>query len=218
MQLITSDLLTTAYVASQPAFIPMHCQMFSIRYGKLNFTMVDQLLPTLATESQSVQWLFIATRITRNMQIHGSVISYLPTYTENTINTPATELIFLTALISKINLALEQNEDHINLLGTGEPLRQFMYAGDLARAIMQMIQKGVYPSCNICPSENLSIHELAKIALEVVDATHLDIRFNGNKSQDGQYRKDASNELFMKAFPDFKFTSLKHGLRQSFKC
>ena len=39
---------------------------------------------------------------------------------------------YVSSLIDKI---YNSEDKKINLLGTGKPLRQFMYAGDLARAI-----------------------------------------------------------------------------------
>lgn len=123
---------------------------------------------------------------------------------------------FITAALSKIRHAVLQGDDKIKLLGTGKPLRQFMYAGDLSRAICEMIKTDTYVNCNICPPGNMSIHDLATACLEATGNTHLKIEYSGNPDEDGQYRKDVSNELFMKTFPDFKFTPLADGIRKAF--
>lgn len=122
---------------------------------------------------------------------------------------------FLSSLISKIHSAKQKNEDHIQLFGSGSPLRQFMYAEDLAKAIYLTLEKQDIVNYNICTPENLSIKEIAEIALEACDASHLKIIWDNSKP-DGQFRKDASSEKFLKDYPDFKFTTLKEGIKNTY--
>ena len=116
---------------------------------------------------------------------------------------------FITALLNKIR----NNQDNsLHLLGTGKPLRQFMYAGDLANIIKLVIDNNIIESFNVAPNFNYSIDEMAKIALEV---TKKDYKIIYNKPYlDGQFRKDVSNKKLLKIFPNFKFTGLKEGLKQ----
>jgi len=115
---------------------------------------------------------------------------------------------FITALLNKIKNAKGKQ---LNLLGTGKPLRQFMYAGDLARIIKQVIDKDVTESFNVAPDFNYSINEMAEVALEV---TENDYKIVYDKPElDGQYRKDVSNKKLLGIFPNFKFTQLKTGLK-----
>ena len=67
---------------------------------------------------------------------------------------------FVSALIKKIYEA----EDSIELWGTGKPLRQFMYGGDLARVIKYMIDNDVIGNFNVAPKEVYTIDEIAEIA------------------------------------------------------
>jgi len=115
---------------------------------------------------------------------------------------------FITALLNKIKNA-EGNK--LNLLGTGKPLRQFMYAGDLARIIKEVIDKDITESFNVAPDFNYSINEMAEVALEVT-GNNYEIVYD-RPELDGQYRKDVSNKKLLGIFPNFKFTQLKTGLK-----
>jgi GDP-L-fucose synthase len=70
---------------------------------------------------------------------------------------------FVTALLKKIKYA----DNKIDLLGTGSPLRQFMYAGDLAEIISRTIQSGITENFNVAPDYNYSIDQMARMALSV---------------------------------------------------
>ncbi len=120
---------------------------------------------------------------------------------------------YLTALIGKIIKAERNLAPNIELLGTGKPLRQFMYAEDLAKAIKHCIDKGLYESFNVATEENRSIREIAEIAIEACGANNLDILFDQN-SPDGQFRKDVSNAKMKSLIPDFSFTPLNVGIQK----
>ena len=115
---------------------------------------------------------------------------------------------FITALLEKI----KTSKNELNLLGTGKPLRQFMYAGDLSRIIKEMIDKNIYENFNIAYPKNQSINELAKEALGSLNKNHY-IKYN-NKELDGQYRKDVDITKMLSLFPDFKFTPYKEGIKK----
>ena len=53
------------------------------------------------------------------------------------------------------------------------------------------------------------------MALKACDMEHLEIVYDANKP-DGQYRKDCSNEKLKRVMPDFEFTSLFDGIKQTF--
>ena len=73
---------------------------------------------------------------------------------------------FITAVLDKIK---NSKDNKIKLLGNGKPLRQFIYAGDLADVIKQVIDKNITTNFNVAPDDNLSIDEMAKIALQVTN-------------------------------------------------
>lgn len=120
---------------------------------------------------------------------------------------------YLTALLGKIIKAERNGENQINLLGTGKPLRQFMYGGDLADVIKKCIENDICDSFNVATNDNLSIREIAEIALKACNSDNFELKFDNN-SPDGQFRKDVSNEKLKKIIPDFEFTALEEGIKK----
>lgn len=119
---------------------------------------------------------------------------------------------FLTSLIKKIHLSKKNGLDSITLFGDGKPLRQFMYAGDFAEIIKQTIEKDIKGSFNVATDENLSIEQMAKIALDATGNKSIKINWDTTKPN-GQLRKDVSTDIFKSIFPNFKFTPLSDGIK-----
>jgi GDP-L-fucose synthase len=120
---------------------------------------------------------------------------------------------YLTALIGKLIKAEREGKKQVNLLGTGKPFRQVLYAGDLANVIKLCIENDVKESFNVATDDNLSIREIAETALKACDLEHLELTFDASKP-DGQFRKDVSNARMRKIMPDFQFTPWETGIRQ----
>tara|TARA_B110000858_G_C17760195_1_gene454148 strand:+ start:199 stop:1089 length:891 start_codon:yes stop_codon:yes gene_type:complete len=114
---------------------------------------------------------------------------------------------FITALLKKI----KESDGTLNLLGTGKPLRQFMYSGDLARVIKEVVDRDITESFNVAPDYNYSINEMAEAALESLSKDY-EIAYS-KPELDGQYRKDVSSEKLKIILPNFEFTSLKKGMK-----
>jgi len=122
---------------------------------------------------------------------------------------------FISSLIRKIHYAIKNGDDKIVLFGTGKPMRQFLYADDLSRVIVNCLENDIYENMNVSPDENLSIHEMAKIALKVFDAENLTISYD-SQYPDGQFRKDVTNAKLKSVISNFKFTSLSDGIRLTY--
>ena len=116
---------------------------------------------------------------------------------------------FVSALIKKIYEA----ENDLEIWGTGKPLRQFMYAGDLARVIKYIIENNIKGNFNVAPNYVHSIEEITKIGLKACSKEDLKINYNNTKP-DGQYRKDVDSSKLMSVLKDFEFTSLEEGIRR----
>jgi len=115
---------------------------------------------------------------------------------------------FVTSLLKKI----KESTGELELLGTGKPMRQFMYAGDLARVIKEVIDNNIIDNFNVACDENYSIHELAEISLGSLNKNYY-IKYS-NPELDGQYRKDVSSDKMRSIIPNFKFTKFKDGVKK----
>lgn len=119
---------------------------------------------------------------------------------------------FIAALVVKINEAVINGDDHILLFGDGTPLRQFIHAEDLANIIKITIDREIYTNFNIASYENLTIDEMARVALKETGNDHLEIRYDTNVTN-GQHRKDINVDILHDLIPDYKFITLADGIR-----
>lgn len=122
---------------------------------------------------------------------------------------------FVGALLDKIALANKNGDDKITLFGDGTPLRQFTFAKDIADIIKLILIYDVKENMNISTDKNLTIHELATLALEATDSTHLKIEYDKTKPN-GQYRKDIDTSNFKKIFSDYEFVSYIEGIKRTY--
>jgi GDP-L-fucose synthase len=76
----------------------------------------------------------------------------------------------IPGMIRKIETARDNNEPTLKLLGTGRPLREFLYAEDLAEAIIFMLEnyKGTEGLINVGSGSEISIKDLANIIAKVL--------------------------------------------------
>jgi len=119
---------------------------------------------------------------------------------------------FITALVKKIFNAKKNKENQITLYGDGSPLRQFMFADDFAKIIYEVVTNNIYESFNVAGKENLSIKEMANIALKSCNAEHLNINWDVTKPN-GQHRKDVSVEKLKSLLPNFNPILLSKGIK-----
>ena len=119
----------------------------------------------------------------------------------------------IPGLIHKCYLAKEKNEDFV-IWGTGTPLRQFIYADDLARLILWCLDN--YDNhepiiLSVDEEDEVSIKEVALLV-----AKHMNfegnIVFDSSKS-DGQFKKTANNKKLRSIYPDYKFQSIENGIK-----
>ena len=123
---------------------------------------------------------------------------------------------FVGALIHKIIIAKKSKLNSIELFGDGRPLRQFMHARDVAKVISNMIEEDRYLNMKVATNENYSVDKIAKIALKVCDAEHLEIKYNSDRPN-GQMRKDIDTSIFKENFPNFKLVQLSDGIEEIYK-
>lgn len=77
----------------------------------------------------------------------------------------------IPGMIRKIESARDNKEPFIKLLGTGRPLREFLYVEDLAEAVIFILEnyKGNDGLINVGSGFEISIKELANIVAHVID-------------------------------------------------
>jgi GDP-L-fucose synthase len=89
------------------------------------------------------------------------------------------------ALVRKFVEAVSENQPSVEVWGTGEPVREFMYVEDCADAILLAAERyGELTPMNIAPGSGISIRELAELIRDLTSFTG-EIRWNTNKP-DGQ--------------------------------
>lgn len=121
---------------------------------------------------------------------------------------------FITAFLTKIRRAEEYGDTVIKLMGTGKPLRQFMYAGDVARILKIVVDDDITESFNVAPpDQNYSINELAEMTLAALGHSDWSIEYDSSYP-DGQYRKDVSIDKMINLIPNFEFTQFADGIRK----
>lgn len=123
---------------------------------------------------------------------------------------------FVTALIKKIYEANKNGDKEIVLYGDGTPIRQFMHAMDVAKILKTMIDEDITESFNLATKESYSIDQIAKIALEATNSSHLSIKYDNTKPN-GQQRKDIDISKLENIIPNYEFILLKSGLKEFYK-
>lgn len=128
----------------------------------------------------------------------------------------------LPALINKIHCAKDRGDPTIEVWGTGQPLREFLYVDDLSRALIHCVEnidaKDIYSQdishLNCGSEEELSIAELVDLIKEVVGYEG-GIMYDKSKP-DGTYRKKMDNRR-MSSMGFAPTTSLKEGISKTYK-
>jgi GDP-L-fucose synthase len=117
----------------------------------------------------------------------------------------------IPALIHKCYLAKKANKK-FEVLGTGKPLRQFVYSDDLAEIILRLLPTLDQDSVIITNPKEYKIKDVATCIAKAFDYEEA-IRFRPTAS-DGQYRKQASVEHMLKLLQTdtFEFTTLSDGI------
>jgi GDP-L-fucose synthase len=117
----------------------------------------------------------------------------------------------IPSLIHKMYLAKKNKEDMI-VWGTGMPIREFVYAPDLAKIIENHINNNS-EIVIVSPDQSYCIRDIVQ---KIADIMKFDgrILYDISKS-DGIYKKPSSNRVFRKNNPDFQFTEIDDGLKQT---
>ena len=123
------------------------------------------------------------------------------------------------ALIHKCYLA-SKNNDKITVKGTGRPLRQFIYANDLAALIIWAVDN--YDEAEpiiLSPGEEDEI-SIKEVAETIAESFNIKDRLQFDKTgADGQYKKTVDNSKLKRLFGNdiLRFTNFKDGINETVK-
>lgn len=119
----------------------------------------------------------------------------------------------IPSLIHKCYLARENKTD-FTIWGTGKPLREFIFSKDVAKLTEWVLENYEEDEPIILStSDEIPIKDVVDIIIELMN-------YKGNviwdnTKPDGQYRKPSDNSKIKKYLPDFKFTPLYEGLKET---
>jgi GDP-L-fucose synthase len=116
-------------------------------------------------------------------------------------------------LMHKLYLAQQRNEDFI-VWGSGKPLREFIFSKDVAKLAEWALD-------NYDESEPIIFSTSNEISImDLVDLLVKEFEFKGkvifdDSKPDGQFRKPSDNSKLKSYLPDFEFTSIEEGIRET---
>jgi GDP-L-fucose synthase len=116
-------------------------------------------------------------------------------------------------LIHKLYLA-KKNKTDFTVWGSGKPLREFIYSKDIAK-IAEWALENYYDFDPLIVSgdEEVSIKDLVGLLVD-------EFKFKGKvifdeTKPDGQYRKPSDNSKIKELLPDFEYTPLEQGIKET---
>lgn len=119
----------------------------------------------------------------------------------------------IPSLIHKCFLARENKTDLV-IWGSGNPLREFIFSKDIAKLTEWVLENyNENEPIILSTSEEISIKKVVEIIVEIMN-------FKGNVTYDtskpeGQFRKPSDNSKIKNYLPNFKFTTLYDGLKET---
>ena len=119
----------------------------------------------------------------------------------------------IPSLIHKCYLARENKTD-FSIWGSGTPLREFIFSRDVSKLTEWVLNN--YEENEpiiLSTSEEISIKDIVGIIVELMNFKG-DIIFDSSKP-DGQFRKPSDNSKIKNYLPNFKFTPLYEGLKET---
>lgn len=119
----------------------------------------------------------------------------------------------IPSLIHKCYLA-KKNNLPFKIWGSGQPLREFIYSKDVAK-LTEWVLKNYEEEEPIIlsTSQEVSIKTVVGLIVKHMSFTG-EVVWETDKP-DGQFRKPSSNNKLLSYLPDFKFTSLDKGLKET---
>lgn len=119
----------------------------------------------------------------------------------------------LPSLIHKCYLARE-NKTPFTIWGSGNPLREFIFSKDIAKLTEWVLNNYTENEPIILStSEEISIKDVVEIIVELMNFKG-EVIFDSSKP-DGQFRKPSDNSKIKHYIPNFQFTPIYNGLKET---
>jgi len=121
----------------------------------------------------------------------------------------------IPGLVHKVYLA-KKNGTPLTVWGSGTPLRQFIFSKDLAKLFLWTLRSYDEPSpiiLSVDEKDEITIKQLVEYIVAAMEFKG-EVVFDSTKA-DGQYKKTASNDKLRRLNPDFKFTPIQQGIKES---
>ncbi|MCP4661484.1 MAG: NAD-dependent epimerase/dehydratase family protein, partial [bacterium] len=125
----------------------------------------------------------------------------------------------LNALAAKVVKAAREESPTLDVWGTGIAIREWLYAGDFARIVVEAIERPgdrcLVQPLNVGQRRGYTVREI--VELIVAEAGYPgEVRWDASKPE-GAPRKIMDDGLFRAAFPRFRFTLLQDGIRATLR-
>lgn len=121
----------------------------------------------------------------------------------------------LNALVIKFVKAVGDGASEVEVWGTGKPIREWLYVGDFARLVLDVIEarEDSLEPVNLAQNRGYTVDELVH-AIGTLVGYDGRIVYN-TKYQDGSPKKVMDDKYFRRRFPDFEFTTLEAGIART---
>lgn len=123
----------------------------------------------------------------------------------------------LNGMIIRMIQAKRENQSEFEIWGTGKPEREWIYVKDMAKMLADSVEMNAsqIEPINIAQNRAYSIRESAEMIKDLIDYNGT-LVFN-TSYQDGAPTKKLDDRLFRKIYPDFTFTDIYEGIRETIR-
>jgi GDP-L-fucose synthase len=120
----------------------------------------------------------------------------------------------LNGIIIRLIKAQRAGERTFAIWGTGKPIREWCYVEDAARIMVQSVgMDEQVPPLNLAQNKGYSIAEIARMVASILEF-EVELVFD-TRYADGAPFKILDDRLFRAKYPNFEFTPLERGIRNT---
>ena len=152
----------------------------------------------LQAEAYKIQYGWDAISIIRPANVYGPFDNF-----------DSKNAMVIPSLIKKIS----NSKKKLDVWGDGSPIRDFIYSGDVARAMLFAVYKKINFPINVGSGKGVSIKQVVNSIIKAADKKNLKINWQVNKPSGDKIRLMNINKLKKKGFKNI--TSLDKGIKKT---